>query len=241
MSTSTFSGQVSKIMQAEARAVSDGLRRAVTRAGQEVQTLLRDQARGTGFKDGGRALANAWRLKAFPTANVMTFHPAALVMSKTPEIVNAFDQGQPITVKRHKYMAFPTGFNAIGGRRNASRRGGLRVSTSEMLAAKGQAFVIPSKKNRLAALWCLRVKEARGLKKSGKNRVRLFVGDAVEVMTGHRKGQQQAARETLARGFVPMFILVRQVNPRKRLDVDAVRDRADSMLMANVLVELSQI
>ena len=42
----------------------------------------------------------------------------------------------------------------------------------------------------------------------------------------------------LDRGFVPMFVLVRQVVPRKRLDVDAVRDHAVPLLLANVLAEL---
>ena len=241
MSTSPSPGPVSGLMQAEMRAVSEGLRRAVTRTGQEVQSLLREQARGAGFRDGGRAVANAWRLKVFPAPHVTTFHPAAVVSSKTPDIVDAFDRGQPITVKNHKFMAFPTGYNATGGRRNASRRGGMRVTTGEMLSARGQAFIIPSKHNRSVFLWCLRVKEARGLKQRGKNRIRLFVGDATEVMTGHRKGQQQAVRETLAQGFVPMFVLARQVVPRKRFDVAAARDRSESMLMANVLVELSRI
>lgn len=240
MPTSTSSARVSDLMRAEARAVAAGLRRAVTRTGQEVQSLLREQVRGAGFKDGGRALANAWRLKIFPAANIETFHPAALVFSKMPEVVDAFDRGMPITVKSRKYLAFPTGHNALNGRRGAAGRGGLRVSTSEMMAARGGAFVIPSRRNRSVSLWCLRVKEARGMTRRGRNRIRLFVGAATEVLTGHRKGRQQAARDLLAQGFVPMFFLVRQVIPRKLLDVGAVRDRAESMLFANVMLELAR-
>ena len=112
------------------------------------------------------------------------------------------------------------------------------MTTQAMIAAGSQAFILRAKSNRSVFLWCLRVNEARGMKRRGRNRLRLFVGDATEVLTGHRKGQQAMAREVLDRGFVPMFVLVRQVVPRKRLDVDAVRDHAAPLLLANVLAEL---
>lgn len=238
--TSLPRGSVADAMKAEARAVSAGLRRAVERTGRQVQDTLRAQARAGGFSDGGRAIANAWRLKTFPAPGIVTFHPAAVVFSKMPDAVEAFDRGTPIVARNRKYMAFPTGFNALRGRRGAGGRGGVRVSTTDMTAAGRQAFVIPAKSNRGVFLWCLRVYEGRGLSRRGRNRIRLFVGDATEVMTGHRKGQQQAAREVLAQGFVPMFILVRQVIPRKRLDVDGVRKQAAPLLLSNVLAELNR-
>lgn len=231
-------GSVADAMKAEARAIAAGLRRAVEQTGRQVQDALRTQVRAAGFSDGGRAMANAWRLKTFPTAGVVTFHPAALVFSKMPEAVNAFDRGEPIVARNRKYLAFPTAYNARHGRRGAGGRAGVRVSSQDMMAAGGQAFVIPAKSSHGVYLWCLRVNEARGLKRRGRNRIRLFVGNATEVLTGHRKGQQEVAREVLARGFVPMFVLVRQVVPRKRLDVDAVRDQAVPLLLANVLAEL---
>lgn len=237
--TSIPRGTVSDAMKAEARAVAAGLRRAVEQTGRQVQEELRAQVRAAGFSDGGRAMANAWRLKTFPSTGVVTFHPAALVFSKMPEAVQAFDRGEPIVARNRKYLALPTAYNARRGRRGAGGRGGVRVSTQDMMAAGGQAFVIPARTHRGVYLWCLRVNEARGLKRRGRNRIRLFVGNATEVLTGHRKGQQEVAREVLARGFVPMFVLVRLVVPRKRLDVDAVRDQAVPLLLANVLAELN--
>ena len=53
-------------MDAEIVAIAAGLRRAVTRTGWQVQQELRAQARAGGFKDGGRAIANAWRLRIYP-------------------------------------------------------------------------------------------------------------------------------------------------------------------------------
>ena len=236
--TSIPRNAITDAMKAEARAIAAGLRRAVERTGRQVQEDLRAQVRSAGFKDGGRAMANAWRLKTFPAAGVVTFRPAALVFSKMPEAVQAFDRGEPIVARKRKYLAFPTGYNARGGRRSAGSRGGVRVTTQGMIAAGSQAFILRAKSNRSVFLWCLRVNEARGMKRRGRNRLRLFVGDATEVLTGHRKGQQAMAREVLDRGFVPMFVLVRQVVPRKRLDVDAVRDHAVPLLLTNVLAEL---
>jgi serine/threonine protein kinase len=89
-------------------------------------------------------------------------------------------------------------WNALRGRRGASARGGMRVTPEQMMAAKGDAFVIRAKSNPAVRLWCLRVREARGLSRRGRNRVRLWAGPA-EVLTGNRKGRQQAARDLLDR------------------------------------------
>ena len=91
----TVFGRLRDAMQAEVRAVAGGLRRAVATTGREVQTELRAQARSAGFKDGGRSIANAWRLKLYPAAGTAptTFKPAALIWSRMPTVVTAFDRG----------------------------------------------------------------------------------------------------------------------------------------------------
>lgn len=232
-------GSLNAAMVQEVRDVSAGLRRAVERTGRAAQAELRAQARATGFRDGGRALANAWRLRVYPpNPSSLTFRPAALVWSNSPDIAEAFDRGVAIVAKRTRYLAFPTGYNAIGGRRNAGRRGGLRITPQQMLRARGQAFVIRSKTNPSVLLWCLRVSEARGLSRRSRNRVRLFVGSGTEVLTGNRRGQQARAREVLAQGFVPMFFLMRRVTPRKRLDIEGVRRLGAAALAAAVATEL---
>jgi hypothetical protein len=226
-------------MDAEIVAIAAALRRAVVRTGRQVQQELRAQARAGGFKDGGKAIANAWRLRTYPAegAAPRTWRPAALVYSNAPDIAEAFDKGVPITAKGQRWLAFPTSWNALRGRRGASARGGVRVTPAQMMAAKGDAFVIRAKSNPAVRLWCLRVREARGLSRRGRNRVRLWAGPA-EVLTGNRKGRAQAARDLLDRGFVPMFLLMKRVSLRKRLDIDAVRGSAAGMLASNVSAEL---
>lgn len=226
-------------MDEEIIAIAAGLRRAVARTGRQVQQELRAQARAGGFKDGGRAIANAWRLRTYPAegAAPRTWRPAALVYSNAPDIAEAFDKGVPIVAKGQRWLAFPTSWNALRGRRGASSRGGVRVTPAQMMAAKGDAFVIRAKSNPAVRLWCLRLREARGLSRRGRNRIRLWAGPA-EVLTGNRKGRQQAARDLLDRGFVPMFLLMKRVSLRKRLDIDAVRGSAAGLLAANVAAEL---
>ena len=65
------------------------------------------------------------------------------------------------------------------------------------MAAGGLAFILRAKSKRSVFLWCLRVNEARDMRQRAGNRIRLFVGYATEVLTGHRKGQHAMAREVL--------------------------------------------
>ena len=231
--TALVQGSLRAAMESEIRDAASVLRRGVARAGAEVQTILREQARGAGFSDGGRAIANAWRLRVFPDqSGSRSLRPAALVFSKAPRLVLAFESGREITVRRRRWLAIPTGYNAAGGRRNASSRGGLRVTAEQMVAARGQAFVIRSKSNRGAALWCLRVRTAAPTGR--RRRLRLVVAAGTEVLTGHARGHQARAQQLLNQGFIPMFVLLRSVRLRKRLDVAGVRARAP-MILANAL------
>lgn len=228
----------------ELRRVSAALRRAVDTTGQQVQAELRAQARSAGFKDGGKAMANAWRLRVFPRPGIAptTLKPAAMVWSRMPDLATAFDKGVTVRPKGRNYLTYPTGYNAVGGRRNAGRRGGLRVTPEQMIAAgkRGEAFVLPLDGAPSRALWCLRVAAATGTSRRTRNRLRLFVGSATEVVTGRVKGLQQKRRDILQQGFVPMFFLMKAVSLRKRLDVAAVRQRAPAWFAQNAVRELAR-
>jgi hypothetical protein len=237
-------GNLRTALQQEVRKVAGAMRRAVTTAAQDTQAELRAQARSGGFRDGGRSMANAWRMKVFPPPGRApdTLRPAALVYSRMPDVVAAFDKGAIVTVRRAKYLAWPTGFNAAMGRRQAGRRGGLRITPDQMAAAgkRREAFVIPTANPRVQ-LWCLRVAGATGTTKRTRNRVRLFVGTNTEVVTGRVKGLQQRRREILKQGFVPMFFLAKQVTLRKRLDIAAVRARAAGLYARAAVAELNRV
>ena len=93
----TIRGDLRAAMEAEIRDVARAMRRGVERAGREVQAELRAQARGAGFSDKGRALANSWRLKLYPPpgAAPRSFRPAALVYSNAPKLPALIRAGHP--------------------------------------------------------------------------------------------------------------------------------------------------
>lgn len=237
-------GDLAALIQDETDATARALRDGIDRAGLALQADLRDQTKRALPR--GQGIANAWRERVYPVNPfVRTLHPTALVWSRTPDIISAFDEGKPITVKRTKFLCWPTGYNAAGGRRNASGRGGVRVSTDEMTAAKGQSVVIPTRR-RGTYLWCLRVRQASsrgGRTGRGRGRVQLYVGGKnVQVNTGRGKAGERQERQTqlVALGLVPMFILQRSVNPGKRLDVAGAAAKADAALPGYLAVELGR-
>jgi hypothetical protein len=230
----TIEGDLARGLADESRQIARGLRRALVATAGNAQAALRQQARSGGFRDGGRAIANAWRVKVYPAQARDTLHPAALIYSKAPDIVSAFDAGKEITVRHAKYLCWPTGYNAVAGRRGG--RLGLRITPQQMIGA--ESFVIRAKRDRTLRLWCLRTRE--GQRGRRRKSLAVVVRAGTYIATGHVKGRQQRMREILARGFVPMFFLTRSVNPGKRLDIDAVRNALPRQLVSATAQELRQ-
>jgi hypothetical protein len=98
----------------------------------------------------------------------------------------------------------------------------MRVTPAQMVAS-GQAFLRPFKSGR-GFVWCLplRAGEQTGRR---RQRLRLIAGGVTEVGTAHRRGREAWARGLLARGMVPMFLLLPQVKLTKRLDVKGAAER----------------
>ena len=234
-------GNLAQAMSREVQRVAGALRRAVSAAGLQAQTELRAQARSGGFRDGGKSIANAWRLKVYPPPGVGTksLRPAAHITSKMPLAVMAFDSGKPIRAKGGKYLAIPTAVNKLRG-------GNTRITAAQMARLpKGETFILKSKTNPGVRIWNVKVRAASnvGRRSTGgalrKGRMKLVVGKGVDVLTGNRKGKQANLRDILAKGFVPMFVLVKQVSLRKRLNVEAVRRRAAGMFARHAVQKLT--
>jgi hypothetical protein len=111
-----------------------------------------------------------------------------------------------------------------------------------MVAARGQSVVIPSRSNRGLFLWCLRTREARGTKRRSRNRIRIYVGNNVEVLTGRIKAgeRNEKAQGLLGLGLVALFFLKKTVNPGKRLDVAGAAQKADAALAGHIGAELGR-
>jgi hypothetical protein len=172
--------------------VTDDKRKLVTdsvrRVGEMAQRRLRQQVISS-FR-GGQRLANTWRLSMYPGFFQPSLGSTAVIFSKAPNIIRAFDAGEVIGPKNARYLAIPlpaAGPASIGGTRITPRsyaqRTGLRL-----------AFV----------------------ERPGKS--------ALLVANPPRGGTGARARP------VAVFVLVPQITPRKRLDLDGVARQASEDL-----------
>jgi hypothetical protein len=88
------------------------------------------------------------------------------------------------------------------------------------MAANPKSFVVRAKGRPDVLLWCLPVAqgEARISARGRKTRA-LVAGGVVQVATGMDRGRLRR-KDALKQGFVPMFILLREVRLAKRIDLD---------------------
>lgn len=177
-------------------------KQAVTTASEGLKNELRQQVIGAGL---GQRLANTWR-NAFKSGKKLVFpatgnskDAAAIVFSRAPEIIAAFDQGTLIKSKNGVYLAIPTANVPIGQKGKKltpgefERRTGLRLH-----------FVFGGSKNSVLV--------ARGLRKSYSKKSGQFRGYKVA-------GEKWKGRGKEIEGDVVMFVLIPSVQAKKLLYV----------------------
>jgi len=218
-------GDLRKAMREEANQLRLDAEQAIVRVATSVRNELRAQALSARL---GRGVSNAWRMRLYRNRG----GPAALVYSRAPNIVAAFDEGATIRAKSGRYLAIATGFNRVGGRRGAA----LLITPEEMARTRG-TFVQTSKGG--TKLWFLpiqrasRVSQKTGFKRTG-------VVDAFITVGGQQQRRALSAqRRKLAvkYGAIPMFVLKRQVKLGKRLNVELAAERAAQLLEAEMARE----
>lgn len=219
-------GSLKRILDEEVRAGERAVTRAIRRETDRTQRELRTQTTSA-FGQRGRGLAGAWRARVFPQSGE-SLGAAGIVWTKAPTIIDAFERGAVIRARGGRYLAIPTGFNAPQGRRGR----GMRVTPQQMVASR-QAFLRPFKQGR-GFVWCLPVRQGQRV---GRRRAPLIAGGLVAVATARRRGAAAWQAELLRQGFVPMFLLVPQVQLSKRLDVRGAGDRALARLPGAVVRE----
>ncbi|MCK7615184.1 DUF6441 family protein [Roseibium sediminicola] len=214
-------GDLQKHLDAEEKEISTGLRLATEDVAVLGKTRFRQQTTAAGL---GRKLAKAWRHNVYPRHGVQTLEPAALVFTKAPEIVRAFDEGQTIRPRKASFLAIPTDF-APKSRRRLSR--GRRMGIDEFREAFGKD-----------ALSFVASPEAPGsvvfaFANQGFRRSRGKRGGSRRVKAG---GKQKSER-------VLMFVLVKQVRLSKRLDVSSIetvlRRRYPDLITRRLIERLS--
>jgi hypothetical protein len=169
--------------------VSERVARASKIAIVDYGTKLKQELRDDTTEGGlGEGVANAWQLKEYDNA---AGAPAVLVYSKAPLIVTAFGGDTTIVPKDgHLWLAIPTD--------NVPRIGNKRMSPVDVEARFGQPLIF----------------------KPGRSGVALAFVSVVPAKSG--KGFRAATKGRAVQGrkaqLVLMFVMVRQVHLRKRLN-----------------------
>lgn len=189
---------------------------AVRVAGQATQAELRAQVTGT-LGGNARGVANAWRIREFP--GQPSLGAAALVWTKAPNIIEAFDKGVTIRAKGGGWLAIPTrqvqGMRGVGGAR------GGRVTPAQFERATGSKLdLVYTERN--VALLITRGRFGRG--------GRRFQG-SFRATDRQRRGWEKRAEER----FFVAFVLVPLVRLNKRLDLAGAGQRGLQRLAAGLV------
>jgi len=186
-------------MQAELREIERAVTTGTRDAGRGLKTELRRQVASAGL---GQRLANSWRDRHYPNRKL---DAAALVYSKAPQIIRAFDEGALIRSRRRRFLAIPT--------ENAPRKGtdGKRIRPSTF------------PEHRLGPLRF--VPRPAGPSLLVVDGLRASYSRQTGELRGFRRGTDRARRSGQGQATVVMFLLVSQVKLSKRLDVARAAER----------------
>lgn len=99
-----FSGSFKEMLRRQGRDMAVPITNAVAKAGLALREELRSQVRAAGL---GARLPNTWRFDVYPKGR-FAYEPVALVYSKAPNIVRAFNDGTLIKAAGGKFLAIPT-------------------------------------------------------------------------------------------------------------------------------------
>ena len=205
--TAAIQGDLDKILQEEIRAATHGAREGIRKGTDVLKSSMRSQVTRAGL---GRRLGNTWRGKFFD--NDRGFNVAGFVYSKAQTIIRAHSEGVTIRPKRGRYLAIPT---PSAPRRGANPR--RRMSPSNWPTDK------------FGPLRLIR-------RRSGPD---LLVADEVRISA--KAGRASKAKRTktgkMGKGATTtvMFILVRQLKLKKRLDLKGPANRMARLLPQMIL------
>jgi hypothetical protein len=194
--------EVDAALDAEFKALSKRVRGAMERVGRDaLLTPVRDATRAA-LKSS--KLPTTWRGQLQPKDDKPTLAPAFFVWSKAPKIIGAFSEGATIApTGGRRYLWIPTE-NVPKG------RGGRPYKPAEVERKFKKFIFARSKSGSLVALVMART----GYKETQHRR------GAAPKMVFKRATKKEPGEK------IAMFILVRQVRLRKRLDPKGIAETA---------------
>lgn len=195
----TVLGDLEEELVAEVKAAERAVTAAIRLAGAGVKAGWRAQIAGAGLGERlGRTIRDQYYPKGEPSLGA-----AALVYSKAPHIVGAFDEGVVIRSKEGFWLAIPTPAAGKGAK-------GGRITPGEWERRNGRRLKFVYRRGRPGLL--------------------VDTGDVLpRARVMKRDGTSRAARGFRNRSVI-VFVLVPQARLRKRLDLESVaREWQDSL------------
>ena len=200
-------GDLKKIMKEETAAAEKAVTLGIVTASNNLKAALRLQVVRSGL---GEKMARTWKVRRYPPSGY-SLGTAGLIYADMPQVIRAFNDAATIVSNKGIFLAIPT---PAAPKRGV---GGKRISPDNF----------PEH-----ALGRLRFVYRRGAPS-------LLVVDNLRAGTGKRGGYRKASETALKSGrgitTVVMFILLPQVNLRKRLDVEAAANNARETLPQMIL------
>ena len=200
-----ISGDPERIMAAEIAGAERAVTRSMRQAGKGLQKDWRDQIRSAGLR--GNKLPRTIRQRVYPETGDSA-SAAALVWSKAPKIMAAFDEGTLIRHREGFWLAIP--IDPIAKRMRGKRGKPVTPGLWERRTGKVLEFIF--RKGRPPLLVDTGIPAFReGL-------------DRIPHVTSRRRRWEKRGRPR-ARAWKPIFVLVPQVRLRKRLDIDRLAQK----------------
>lgn len=182
------------LSQAAHLRLARGARNAAERLSIRAKLRLRQDVIAGGL---GEKVANAWRADVYPrSTSTRTHAPAVFVYTRAPKIVLAFSQATTIRGKNGVFLAIPTEHTPRRGRRLATPVEVEAMFNQDLIFRHGRGGQM------LAFVDVIRARSGKGFRRATKRRT--------------RDGRENE--------LVLMFVMVRQVHLRKRLDTMRIFD-----------------
>lgn len=187
--------------------------RTMRQAARALQQDLFEETVGGGL---GNRLAKTWRVRTYPQAGD-SLEPAGWVWTKAPALIDAFDRGITIKAKGGLWLAVPT--------KEAGKRAPIAGGAPAYGARGGKtARITPAGFERRTGL------KLRFVYQGAKPSL-LVVDSARRDALGRAARYQPKGRGSKIYGpagrTIVVFILLRQVRLRKRIDIETAARRAD--------------
>ena len=222
--SAVFAGDdIRKTFEEQKRGIQKAVTSAVSRVGEALKNQLRSELKAAGVKDRpgrakGQSLVNSWRSTSYPRGGRVSINAATLVSSGAPAIIEWLSAGPTIRAASGGYLVIPLpeAVKRNLDRRFLNRGAGFRLAKTADLGGAleqfGRLHRIPRKDGSIVL--------------------------AVEKSTYRASGYRARGNKG---DLVPLFLLVRQVKGRKRINPDATAEKFAALVPDAINAELDRI